>query len=65
MRYIYKFPGTRAFYETLRSFDSIEEMHELLDAGLEFLVLRVVKIEPVYLVPGVNGLLARLEKLSE
>lgn len=50
------------YYDTLQSSHSLEEMHELLVMGQEFLDLRMVKIGPGYLFLVMDSLLARLEE---
>lgn len=46
----------------LTVFQHSQEKYELLAVGLKFSILEMVKIELDYLVPVMNGLLARLEE---
>lgn len=59
VRYIFKYPCARAYYDTLHASNTPEEMHELLVVGLES-DLGMVKIEPDHPTFGVDSLLARL-----
>lgn len=62
MRTIYKYSRAREFYDSLQSFHSTKEMHEVLIVGLGFPDLGMVKIDPVHPIHGVDSLIARLNE---
>lgn len=59
---VFKYPGAWEFCDTLQASHTLDEMHESLTVVVEFPGLVMVKIEPHHLIPGMDELLARLEK---
>lgn len=59
---VYKYPNAQNFFDSLQSSHSIEEIHKLLAMGVEFLDLKMVKIETDHPLPAVDSLIAMLNE---